>query len=69
MKEYSDIYKEPFEDSLSKLNIEFQDFKLFFKEQKNLCTIHFGEGRLNPSTIAGIMSCFIKYKEQQLSIE
>jgi hypothetical protein len=63
MKEYFDIYKERIEESMARLNIQPKDFQEFLKEQTKSITIHFGEGRLNPSTIAGIMRSFIKHRE------
>lgn len=67
MKEYAEIYKEKIEDSMMKLNAKPEEFKQFLESQSNFVTIHFGEGRLNPSTLAGIMRNFIKHKEQQLN--
>ncbi len=63
MKEYNVIYKETFEEIAMRLKIEPEEFEAFLKEQKNFVTIHFGEGRLNPSTIAGIIRSFVKQKE------
>jgi hypothetical protein len=63
MREYFDIYKEEIEESMARLNIQPMDFQEFLTEQKNFVTIHFGEGRLNPSTLAGMMRSFIKQRE------
>lgn len=68
MKEYSEIYKEKIEEAMLRLKIGPEEFQIFLKEQKDFVTIHFGEGRLNPSTLAGIMRSFIKQKEKQLGI-
>lgn len=68
MKEYSDIYKEKIEESMTRLDIGPTEFREFLREQTGFVTIHFGEGRLNLSTIAGIMRSFIKQKEKQLGI-
>jgi hypothetical protein len=63
MQEYSKIYKEEITESMLRLNnLTHEAFSAFLKEQTNFVAIHFGEGRLNPSTIAGIMRSFIKQK-------
>jgi hypothetical protein len=68
MKEYAEIYKEKIEESMFRLNARPEELQQFLKVQKDFVTIHFGEGRLNPSTLAGIMRSFIKHKEQQLGM-
>lgn len=66
MKEYREIYKEKIEESMLRLNAKPEELQQYLKDQKDFVTIHFGEGRLNPSTLAGVMRSFIKHKEQQL---
>ena len=65
MKEYEDIYKESFMESFQKTNAKNEDFEIYLNKKKNFVTIHFGEGRLNPSTIAGILRSFIKEHEKK----
>ena len=59
MQEYEFIYKETFEKSVLRLGIKQGDFDKFLEEKTDFFTIHFGEGRVNPSTIAGIFRSFI----------
>lgn len=67
MKEYERIYAEKIEDVVTRLQIKPEQFKTFLEEKENFVTIHFGEGRLNPSTIAGIIHGFVNYCESNLS--
>lgn len=69
MKEYFEIYNEKIEEAIIGLKIEPQEIQAFLKGQTNFVTVHFGEGRLNPSTWAGIMRSFIKQKEKQIVID
>ena len=64
IKEYDNIYSEKMEDAVNRLQITPEKFKAFLDKQANFVTIHFGEGRLNPSTIASMIRSFIKHKEQ-----
>lgn len=64
IKEYDNIYSEKMEDTANRLHIKPEEFKTFLDKQENFVTIHFGEGRLSPSTIAGMIRSFIKHKEQ-----
>ena len=52
---------------MKRLKIEPEEFQKFLRKQNNFVAIHFGEGRLNPSTIAGIMRSFIKQNEKLLA--
>ena len=64
VKEYEEVYKENPIQTMRRLNVKTDAFDKFLKQQMNFVTIHFGEGRLNPSTIAGIFRSFIKQKEK-----
>jgi hypothetical protein len=66
MKEYEDIYKESVEHSLMRLNISLEEIRESLSENIKLTTIHFGEGRLNPSTIAGLFRKLIIEKETEI---
>ena len=61
MLEYKHIYGEEIEEVFSRLKIEPNDFTKFISEQGEIASIHFGEGRWNPSTIAGLFRLFIKH--------
>lgn len=66
LKEYEDVYKDKVENIFKDLGIKPDEFANYLKNKENFVTIHFGEGRLNPSTIAGIFHSFIKIKRKEL---
>lgn len=66
MREYEDVYKEKVEDALIRLKVDPEEFKEYISSRERFVTIHFGEGRLNPSTIASIFRAFIKEKEKRM---
>ena len=60
MLEYQDIYGEDVVELFLRLKINIIDFQHFLKKKEHMVAIHFGEGRLNPSTIAGLFRLFVK---------
>lgn len=64
IKEYELIYKVNLQEVFKRLNVDEYDFKNFLSQQQKFVAIHFGEGRLNPSTIAGIIRSFVQYVEK-----
>lgn len=60
-REFEEMFgRKPFEE-IDTGNYKDEDFKKMINEEINNATIHFGEGRLNPSTIACI---FAKIEEK-----
>ena len=58
--EYEHIYKEDIILSLMSKKVSLEEFKAFLGENIRSTAIHFGEGRINPSTIAGLMRLYLK---------
>jgi hypothetical protein len=68
MKEYEEIYHETIETSCERLGIKSEEFTELLKNGERKTIVHFGEGRINPSTIAGMFRNIIKDKERQLEL-
>ncbi len=67
LNEYEDVYKENVESIFIELGVKPDEFTNYLNNQGKFVTIHFGEGRLNPSTIAGIFHRFIELKRQEFN--
>ena len=70
-KEYEIIYKETIEEAFCKCGVGINEMDKINTEIKSAMEgtiIHFGEGRLNPSTIAGIIKKVITNLEKSNSV-
>lgn len=71
MKEYEDIYKETITTTAKNCGLDADEVKEYILDRtiSAKTTVHFGEGRLNPATIAGILRAFIKLKAPNYKYE
>ena len=65
--EYEQIYKEDIILALFQTNLTYEDLKVFLEENIKNTAIHFGEGRINPSTIAGLIRKYLKKRAESIS--
>ncbi|MBJ7428768.1 MAG: hypothetical protein JHD28_07425 [Bacteroidia bacterium] len=71
LKEYESIYNETIEEAFSRCGIginEMNKIEIEIKNAMERTIIHFGEGRLNPSTIAGIFKKVITNLEKSKNL-